>query len=369
MKAAIAHSAEGSTCVAGLRAQVSAPPRLVVYFASPHHDAARVAGAFRQGFPASAVIGCSTAGEIASGVMSEGGVAAMAIPREVIERLTLVTIDDVRDAAKIETAIAELETRAGGALRQLDPARHVGLVLVDGLSLAEEWLMERLGDVTDVPFVGGSAGDNMGFRATYVSADGHVFGHGAVLALLKVPHGYEIIKAQSFRSTGMILRATAVNERTRTVASFGGKPAAEAYVRALGMPREKLHHALSKHPLGLMVGREPYVRSPKQVLPDGSIVFHCRIAEGMELEILEATDIVSDMREALSGRVKEFGPVAGLLHFNCALRTLELKSQGQCEAYGRLFAGIPTAGFSTYGGEYLGHLNQTSTTLMLAEAP
>ena len=56
--------------------------------------------------------------------------------------------------------------------------------------------------------------------------------------------------------------------------------------------------------------------------------------------------------------------VSGMLNFHCILRTLELKSKHQTEAYGRLFSDIPTIGFSTYGEAYLGHINQTSTMLL-----
>jgi hypothetical protein len=30
-------------------------------------------------------------------------------------------------------------------------------------------------------------------------------------------------------------------------------------------------------------------------------------------------------------------------------------------AYGEIFSAVPTAGFSTYGEEFIGHMNQTST--------
>lgn len=59
-----------------------------------------------------------------------------------------------------------------------------------------------------------------------------------------------------------------------------------------------------------------------------------------------------------------FGPISGIVNFHCILRTLDLERQGQTEAYGRIFADIPTIGFSTYGEEYVGHINQTSTMLL-----
>jgi len=43
----------------------------------------------------------------------------------------------------------------------------------------------------------------------------------------------------------------------------------------------------------------------------------------------------------------------------------ELQSTEQSCAYGELFTDVPTVGFSTYGEEYLGHINQTATMLLL----
>jgi hypothetical protein len=118
-----------------------------------------------------------------------------------------------------------------------------------------------------------------------------------------------------------------------------------------------------RHPLGLMVQGEPFVRSPQRV--DGhSIVFYCRIKQGMQLEVLEATDIVADTRAALEAQKIALGPISGIIDFHCILRTLELRNEKRCDQYGALFSGIPAIGFSTYGEEYLGHINQTSTMLV-----
>ena len=110
-----------------------------------------------------------------------------------------------------------------------------------------------------------------------------------------------------------------------------------------------------RNPLGLMVGEEPYVRSPQRVL-DGSIVFYCQIRQGIEMQILESTDMIGDTHLGLAS------PVA-LLVFNCILRTLQLRQEGRCSEYAALFTRIPSVGFSTYGEAYMGHINQTVTML------
>jgi hypothetical protein len=93
-------------------------------------------------------------------------------------------------------------------------------------------------------------------------------------------------------------------------------------------------------------------------------VFFCQIKEGAELQILDATDIVADTRAAVEAQKNAAGGIAGLIDFHCILRTLQLRSENRCDQYGAIFSGIPAVGFSTYGEEYLGHINQTSTMLL-----
>jgi len=46
---------------------------------------------------------------------------------------------------------------------------------------------------------------------------------------------------------------------------------------------------------------------------------------------------------------------------NCILRRLELDASGRGQGFVDAFAGVPTAGFHTYGETWLGHVNQTLT--------
>ncbi|MGP8246040.1 MAG: FIST N-terminal domain-containing protein [Bryobacteraceae bacterium] len=60
------------------------------------------------------------------------------------------------------------------------------IVLMDGMSGAEEGLMEKIGDRTDLFFVGGSAGDDLKFQNTQVMADGKAYTNAAVLLTLEL---------------------------------------------------------------------------------------------------------------------------------------------------------------------------------------
>jgi hypothetical protein len=357
MTIAIAGSTDPGRVVAELG--VAPDPEVVVYFASAKHSLDEVSKSVKAAFPGAATIGCTTAGEIVSGSMTEGGMVAMAFPRAVVSTAAVAVVADLKSAPAVSAALDSLAAQMGSPLAELDLDTHVGLILVDGVSGAEEAIIERIGDLTDIPFVGGSAGDDLAFCKTLVAANGRAFEHAAVLALLRVPAGYEVIKTESFRALGKTLTATGVDEATRTVHRFDGRAAVEAYARALGIEEADVAGRFMRNPLGLMVGDEPFVRSPQRVLDDGSIVFYCQIREGMELELLESGDMIADTRRALEGSHR------ALIVFNCILRTLELRQEGLCEAFGALFAKTPTVGFSTYGEAYMGHINQTATMLAL----
>jgi hypothetical protein len=194
-------------------------------------------------------------------------------------------------------------------------------------------------------------------------AAGQAYTDAALLMLLKVRKGFDIIKTQSFVAAGKTLVATEVDDQNRKVIRFNGKPAVAAYAEAVGVAPEKASGEFMNHPLGLMSHGEPFVRSPQRV-QDGSIVFYCRILEGAELELLDATDIIADTRTSVQAQKAKLGKIAGIIDFNCILRTLKLRADQRCDEYGAIFGKIPAIGFSTYGEAYLGHINQTSTMLV-----
>jgi len=314
-------------------------------------------------FPDACLVGCTTAGEIAGGTMMNGSVVAMFLDEDIVEDAGAAVVHNLRGAISVREAFVELENHFRRPISSMDIRKHVGVVLADGLSGAEEKLMERIGDCTDLTFVGGSAGDDLKFKQTHVLAKGQAHTDAAVLLLLRLKRGFEIIKTQSFKVTGKQLVATKVDEASRTVLEFDGVPAVEAYAKTLGVVPEEIQSHFRDHPLGLMIDGEPFVRSPQR-RDGGSIVFYCQIKEGMELQLLEATDIVAATRSAVEGRKKALGRVAGVIDFQCILRAQQLRAEGRCDQYGAVFSGFPSVGFSTYGEEYLGHINQTSTMLV-----
>lgn len=351
--------------VADVKSQISeANPKVIVYFASSAYDQAGVAKALKDAYPETCLIGCSTSGEIVSGKMLKNSMVAMALGSDVIEFADVEVIEDLSSKDSVDQVFARFESKLGTPVAELDITKYVGLIMLDGLSCAEEIINDRIGDLSDVLFIGGSAGDDLKFEKTWVHAEGQVYSGAAVVALLKTVNGFDILKTQSFDAKPCQLVPTKVDESTRTVYEFNDKPALDAYAEAIGASADAAADSFMHNPVGLMVGDEPYVRSPQQS-QDGHMVFYCAVKEGMELSILESRDIVADTKKDLDARLAQTGAVKGIINFHCILRTLELENKGQTEAYGKLFTDVPTIGFSTYGETYIGHINQTSTMLIL----
>ena len=338
--------------------------KLLLYFASSKYAPDYISRKMQEAFPDSAVFGCSTAGEIISGKMLDDSVVAMAFNAEAINDVKIEVIENLQEEGGVKKAFASFEKHFAVPMSEMDSQKYVGIVLVDGLSGAEEGLIETIGDMTNVVFVGGSAGDDLKFTATHLYANGQSYSNAAILALLKPGTEFTFIKTQSFCDLGKILEVTKADEEKRMVYEFNGKPAAVAYAEAVGISVEEVAKHFMHNPVGLLIEDEPYVRSPQQIKDNGSMAFYCGVGEGMELSLLESTDIIRDTRIAVNQAVKELGKVSGIINFNCILRTLELKQKNLTKEYGEVFSAIPTVGFSTYGEAYIGHINQTATMLV-----
>ncbi len=343
--------------------------QMLIYFASSNIDQEKLAEELSIAFPENILFGCSTAGEIVSGKMLKNSVVTMGFFNNIIKKASVEVIEHIKDTSeedieeKVRIAFKNFEHHFGVSLKDMDFRKYTGIILIDGLSCAEEKLMEVIGDLTNVIFVGASAGDDIKFKETYVYANGHCYTNSAVLAIFEPDTDFDIIKTQSFCTTGKKLIANKVDIKTRTVIEFNNKPAVQAYAEALGVSIELAKNYFRTNPIGLMIKDEPYVRSPREI-KENSIVFFSNLLEGMELDLLESTDIIKDTRKAIFDKINEIGDLSGIINFNCILRTFELEQKGIEEDYGKIFLNIPAIGFSTYGEEYLGHINQTSTMLV-----
>jgi len=335
---------------------------MIVFFAAPKYLPEKISQMMRDIFPDATVFGCSTAGEIVSGGMLNDSVVAMAFDEEAMPGVRIEVLEDLSRKIDVAVPFRSFEKHFGEPTAGMSPSRYVGIVLTDGLNGREERLMEAIGDMTDVLFVGGSAGDNLRFRSTHVYANGRAYTDAAVLALLKPGRPFDFVKTQSVRDLGAGMVVTRANSSRREIVEFDNKPAATAYAEALGVTVNELSEYFPTNPLGLVIDGEPYIRSPVMIQGE-SVLFSCGSEEGMTLSLLETADIIEDTEKDLKEAEERLGGISGLIVFNCAHRALELSNKRLSGDYGRLFADIPTIGFNSYGEQFIGHVNQTATML------
>ncbi len=341
--------------------------RLVIYFASPIFDQGRLSNLMKVAFEDSTVVGCSTAGEIVSGKMLKNSVVAMAINENIVSDAKVEIIENMKENISVGEVFCSFDKYFNESSYNMDATKYVGIVLIDGISRKEEKMMDLIGNRTNVIFVGGSAGDDSKFVKTHVCANGKAFTDAAVLIMLKISDNAEfnVIKTQSFKASDHILIANKVNEVTREVIEFNNRPAIFEYADAVGATSiEAAPNYFMTNPVGLLVGENNiFIRSP-QGLNGTNISFYCNILEGMEVKLLEPTDIIEDTKKAIENQVNDFGEINGIINFNCIERTSKLEENNLQKQYAEIFSDIPTIGFSTYGEEFIGHMNQTSTMLI-----
>jgi len=353
-----------------LRERAGAPGGgLVLYFASCRLDPARTAKAMADAFPGSEVVGCSSCCEYTNAGFTEGGVAALVFGRDAVPAVSAALVTGLLEAAgpKVEEAVRGLAADLGDpeALSQYD--RYLGLALMDGLTRSEEAVMERLGDLSHVAFVGGSASDQYTFDRAWVAFRGEAHRAASVLVLARPAVRWQAGMTLSWQAWDAVaLTPTRVDLARRRVFELDGRPAIDRYAEVLGFTRDNLdfNYLQISHPLGLVAQGEIFVRAPAIANPDGSIDFFCRLHEGTPLRVLNSTPIVAETAAHLESlRARMDGRVGAVVDFCCANRHGLLKAARQLDAYARLAPETPRAGFATYGEQYLGHMNCTSTMI------
>lgn len=364
-----AKSGNAEEAVSDLAAQFADfPMRLLIYFASSAYDGKRVSALIQEAFPGVVTLGCTSCSEITAEGLYDHSIAAMAFGPDALESVAITVAENLStDADVLKKAFADLENQLGEKLLDLDYRRFFGITLFDGRAYGIETFLERIGNMSDIIFVGGYASDDFNFTNVRVFLNGASHEDAAILAVVKPRGEFRLLKTQSAIPTQHSFLVTGADESRKIIYTLDDRPAVEAYAEAMGMDASELTPEVYLYnPFGLMAAGQPFIRTVKDAKADGSMRLFCAVKEGMRLRLMKPSDIVGATSRDLKAVTRDFGPVKAILDFDCAHRALMLGEAGSYEEYAKLFHGAEAAGFSTFGEAYIGFVNQTSVMVLFA---
>jgi len=372
IKTGFSQSLDPVAAVAELHAAVAHDQAaLVMFFCSASYDMAALASAFERQFAGIPVIGCTTAGEITPLGYMDGTLTGFSLSATDC-RVRTVCIDDITtDAPDAGFCAAE------GALAALaesgappDAENTFGLLLIDGMSGHEEVIVSTMHwAMGNIPLLGGSAGDDLRLKNTFIYHDGAFHRNAALLALVQTTRPFRAFRSQHFTGGPTKMVVTRADPARRIVHEINAEPAAQEYARIAGLPSGPVTpEQIAETPLMVKLGGDFYVRSIQQVLPDGSLVFYSAIEQGVVLTLAERHDLLGHLGGLFASISADLGPPDLVIGFDCVLRAREAERHQIRRQAGKLLADNHVIGFSTYGEQFSAmHLNQTFTGVALGQ--
>jgi len=360
------------------QALVSEGAKLLVVFCSPSRDLSELLSQIRVRSAGVPVIGCTTAGEIATSGPGEDGVVVAAFGGEGFEVGTAVAEEASKD-------LREAGARAARCVPSgQDRPYRVLLLLTDGLSGDQQEIVRGAYGVlgAGVPLVGGCAGDDLKMSRTFQLFNDRVLTDAVVAAGIVSDAPMGIGVRHGWRQVGepMLVTRSSGNQ----VYTLDDRPALDVYFKALGVGEPPTVDSFPRlaliHPLGLgwpsgeeqvrLIGSADFAERSLCCIaevPQGGLVW---IMGGDADSVLAATDAACrDSLAALRGRAP-----LGMLAFDCIARRGVLGDQGirvEVQRLAALAGDAPVAGFYTYGEiarirGMLGFHNQTLVVLSMS---
>lgn len=360
-----AHSGrqDEAAAIAELAAELDvAQASIVMFFCSPSYDLEKLAQALAANI-AAPVVGCTSAGQISRLGYVDGGITAVSITSSEL-RATPYLISSLTDS----TQATEVGYAAAVQLARVSARRGFGLLLIDGLSGAEEriaaTLFETLGDV---PIIGGSAANELAANSAQVYFEGRFHDQSAVFVLCDTTLPFATFKVQHVNPGSKKLVITEADADRRIVYEINGKLAAREYAAQIGLDLAELDPAVcAEHPLLLTISGEHFVRGVRSVNSDGSLSFFCAIEAGLVLTLGEPGSPLEALESGFAAAARQVRSPQVVIGFDCFLRRREFERAGMARAVSQFLAGHQVVGFSTFGEQYDAlHVNQTFTAVVI----
>src|SRR5574344_9219 len=343
----------------------------VIFSASVAYDFPALAAQIKEKFPQAEVIGTSTSGEISQNGFAKQSVVltALSCSKTKFSGVLLSGVDKfpITQRADIERAAEKRGIRINNSLSHKDA---FALTFVNGLCNAEEALLSLFyAVIKNDQFViaGGSAGDDLQFKQTFVSYNGKTVSDGAVILFVKTMCAFDIRKENIFKPTGTRLTITEADTYSRKIISIDGMNPRKRYAESLGLSESQVGDAALSHPFGRVFGGNTFITSIAGFNADGTINMYSRVLTNSTLDVLELLPI-EEKTSMTCDNIMQTIPDAGcVLLVNCILRTIIFEQQKICpKLISQYHAKISQfAGFSSYG-EQIGRINSNQTLVTIA---
>ena len=340
-------------------------PALVLFFASTAYSFEELVTCFTNKYPNSQIVGVTTTGEIGPTGFEEFSLSAQSYAAT-FGRIQATLMSDIIKYPIFERQKLVNAAKQIGIPLQSKSMDKEGLAFVFpvGLQAGEEKMLSVVNSIFEqdgFPIFGGTAGDDAKFETTYVSVNGEITSTGGAVIFIKPAVDFYIIKENNFESMGKRVKITKADPEKRIVYEMDGRPAAEVYAQALGVPVSELDKHWSLYPLGRKFNHEFYNASPFMLRETGAIEFYCQVYEGATLEILQPCDVITGLEKTIAHFTGRFTQLDGVLACNCILRKLQFQQERLIEKMNDRLKQLPNlCGFSSYGEQLnKSQLNQT----------
>ncbi|TKB23886.1 hypothetical protein FCL47_20615 [Desulfopila sp. IMCC35006] len=308
-------------------------PSLVLVFTMPHYDLSLLLSGIRSVTGSVHLAGATGSGEILRAeYMGFGAGVAVMVMTAGPYRFGIASASNIHgDLDQSGQKIArESKAEAG-------PSPYSAMILLaDCLAGNLQQLFQGVYKITGPKtcIVGGAAGDELQFKATFVFHDDKVIDQGAVAVWIasdkplhtSIQHGWEPV--------GVPLLVTRA-EGTE-IMELGGRPACEAYEEQLGvapgeLTAENFWDTSMHHPLGILqMDGSSIIRVARTKTPDGSLLIQgCVPPAGSAVQVMKSSEdlllaVAEDVgHDALSGNPE----AAVVIAFSCAMRARLLKDR------------------------------------------
>lgn len=360
VRIAVSHSANAAQALTDIARQLDGLRTSFILLLVPSRlKPDDLAAALPEKLAETVVYGCTTAGQITSQGYEDAALVALAFPRE-----------HFRVASKLFSpltplSIAEVVSQTGKMVEnfRITPGRkRLALMFCDGLSKQEDLLAAALeAGLKDIPVFGGSAGDGLEFRRTFVLHDGKFHTNAALLLLLETNLSYKGLGFDHFQPTEKRMVVTRAVPEERLVLEINGSPAASEYARLVGVPMDELSPIVFAENPVLVRNRNLYhVRGIQQIHGESGLTFLSAIDDGLLLTLGSGKEILKTLDNSLTVHDDHGDAPDFILGFDCYLRKLEIEHKGLCAEASRQLRKHRVVGFNTYGEQHLGvHVNQT----------